>query len=267
MAHMNLLTLLPTLLGGRKRNQANQPHEEKSAMHDFSHLNGIGGDIQKTAAKIRANNGDDSEKAFVKAGDPTKLARPGQHSRGHNVAVSDEGKANPILAVSLLKETDLKSSQIKARCASEPQALSKFTQNFMEEHDPGWEFQDGEEQALTAQTYSINNRDENGFHAARDRAIKALKKMEEPLTEDEIKDLTARTIEMKNASEPNTPDNVEARKKADEEYKQEVALATARRNDRYRASGQAIPGDTRRVNGRIEGPADEVDRLKSQLPG
>jgi hypothetical protein len=27
-----------------------------------------------------------------------------------------------------------------------------------------------------------------------------------------------------------------------------------------------LPGDTKRVNGKVEGPADEVDRLKSQIP-
>jgi hypothetical protein len=259
MANFNLLDLLGVKKGGKSKG--------KASMKNFLHLNGIGDGIQKTAAIISANNGDDTENTFAKVGDPTKLSRPGQHSRSHNVAVSDEAKANPVLAVRLLKETDLKSSQIRARCASEPQALSKFTQNFMEENDPGWEFQDGEEQALTAQTYSIQNRDANGFQAARDQAIKALKKMEEPLTDDEIQDLTARTLDMQNASNPNTPDNLEARQKADEEYKQEVAQATARRNAQYRASGMAIPGDTRRVNGKIEGPADEVDRIKSQLPG
>ncbi|MBL5827653.1 hypothetical protein JBO46_16205 [Serratia fonticola] len=223
--------------------------------------------MQKAATIIRANDGDDTENTFVKAGDPTKLARPGQHSRGHNVAVSDEGRGNPVLAVHLLNETDLKSSQIKARCASEPQALSKFTQNFMEENDPGWEFQDEEEQALTARTFSIQNNDKNGYHAARVRATKALKKMEEPLTEDEIQDLTARTIKLQNDNNPDTPDNLEARKKADEEFKEMVAQATARRNNQYRATGLALSGDSRRVDGRIEGPADEVDRIKSQLPG
>ncbi|VTN12132.1 Uncharacterised protein [Raoultella terrigena] len=61
--------------------------------------------------------------------------------------------------------------------------------------------------------------------------------MEEPLTEDEVKALANMTLKMQNEYDPMSPDNVNARRKADEEYREEVAQATARRNDRIRASG------------------------------
>ncbi|WP_447886443.1 hypothetical protein [Serratia fonticola] len=210
-----------------------------------------------------ANN--DTEIKFIDD-EPVKVARPAQHSREHNVAVSDEAKANPILAIRLLKDTDLSSKKIKAKLSLSPQALSKFTQNFMEENDPTWEFQSEEEKARTALTYSVNYSDKNGYSAASVSATKALKKMEEPLTEDELKALVERTTQLRNDSDSNSPDNVNARRQADEDYKQEVAQATARRNDRLRATGKMLPGDTKRVNGKVEGPAGEVDRLKSQIP-
>ncbi len=227
-------------------------------MLNFSHLfNGT-----KTKG---ANTDGDTEIKFADD-EPIKVARPAQHSREHNVAVSDEAKANPVLAIRLLKDTDLSSKKIKAKLASAPQALSKFTQNFMEENDPTWEFQSEEEKARTALTYSANYKDKNGYGAASISATKALKKMEEPLTEDELKALVERTTKMQNDYDPNSPDNVYARRQAEEDYKQEVAQAMARRNDRFRATGKMLPGDTKRVNGKVEGPAGEVDHLKSQIP-
>jgi len=166
----------------------------------------------------------------------------------------------------LLKETELSSKKIKLKLASSPAALSVFTLKFMEENDPTWEFQDDEGKARTALMFSMQNRDANGYIAAKTGALKALKKMEEPLTEDEVKALASMASKMQNDYDPMSPDNVRARRKADEEYQEEVAQAAARRNDRIRASGVSLPGDTRRVNGKIEGPNGEVELLKSQVP-
>lgn len=257
MAHMSLSTLFPALFGAGNKRITPQLSEEQSPMFNFSHL------FDSAKAK-GANGGDDTEIKFVN-NEPVKVAKPAQHSREHNVAVSDEAKANPVLAIRLLKDTDLSSKKIKAKLASAPQALSKFTQNFMEENDPTWEFQSDEEKAQTALTYSVQNSDKNGYGAASISATKALKKMEEPLTEDEVKALAERTTQLLNDSNPNTADNVNARRQADEDYKQEVAQAMARRNDRIRATGQMLPGDAKRVNGKVEGPAGEIDLLKSQI--
>lgn len=257
MAQMSLSTLLPTLFEAGNKSLVSHISEEKQSMFNFSHL------FDSAKAK-GANNGDDTEIKFVDD-EPVKVAKPAQHSREHNVAVSDEAKANPVLAIRLLKDTDLSSKKIKAKLASAPQALSKFTQNFMEENDPTWEFQNDEEKARTALTYSAQNSDKNGYSAASISATKALKKMEEPLTEDELKALVERTTQLLNDSNPNTPDNVNARRQADEDYKQEVAQAMARRNDQYRATGKMLSGDTKRVNGKVEGPAGEIDSLKSNI--
>lgn len=226
-------------------------------MLDFSHLSG------KTKTKGESDNGNEPVK---QDGDDIQVFRPNQHSRGHNVAVSNEAKNNPVLAVRLLKETKLSSKKIKLQLASSPMALSVYTQKFMEENDPTWEFQDDEEKARTALTFSTQNRDTNGYNAAQISAIKALKKMEEPLTEDEIKAMANRVTRMLNGQDPMSSENVNARRKSDKEYQEEVAQAAARRNDRIRATGVSLPGDTRRVNGKIEGPAREAEHLKSQVP-
>lgn len=64
------------------------------------------------------------------------------------------GKNNPVLAVRLLKETELSSKKIKLQLASSPMALSVFTQKFMEENDPTREFQDDEESSLGANVFN-----------------------------------------------------------------------------------------------------------------
>lgn len=193
------------------------------------------------------------------------VAKPSQHSREHNVAVSDEAKANPILAMRLLNDTDLSSKKIIAQLADAPMALSKFTQNFMEANDPTWEFQDEEDQASTALTFSTQRGDANGYMAGRNRAAKSLEKLKEPLTEDEHQEFMETMRRLANEDNPNTPDNVEARRQADEDYKQEVANAAARRNQQLRATGMALPGDSRLVSGKAPNPMNEAAMIKSRL--
>lgn len=193
------------------------------------------------------------------------VAKPSQHSREHNVAVSDEAKANPILAMRLLNDTDLSSKKIIAQLTDAPMALSKFTQNFMEANDPTWEFQDEEDQASTALTFSTQRGDANGYMAGRNRAAKSLEKLKEPLTDDEHQEFMETMRRMANEDNPNTPDNVEARRQADEDYKQEVANAAARRNEQLRATGMILPGDSRLVSGKAPNPMNEAAMIKSRL--
>ncbi|MDE8742837.1 hypothetical protein PZA20_13530 [Pectobacterium polaris] len=225
-------------------------------MFNFQHL--LGG------SKAKGSNGNDVIQSADEK-EPIKVARPGQHSREHNVAISDEAKENPILAIRLLKETELSSKKIKVKLVSAPQGLSVFTQKFMEENDPTWEFQDDEEKARTALTYSAHNGDQNGFNKARIGATKALKKMEEPLTDDELQALAVRSTQIINNSDPNSIDNLNARRKADEEYKDTLAQAAARRNQQFRATGAVLPGDSRLVSGKAANPVNEAAKIKSRL--
>jgi len=236
--------------------------KDNKTMFDFNHLK------PGASARPRADEQyqDQSTQQRLDGDNASNTVyRPSQHIRAHNVAVSDEAKANPVLAIRLLKDTDLSSKKIKAQLANAPEALSKFTQSHMEENDPGWEFQDEEEQAFTASSYSLNNSDKNGYRAARDRATKSLAKMVEPMTEDETQAMIARTTQMLNASDPDTPDNVDARRQADEEYKEAVAQAAAQRNAKFRATGVALPGDSRRVSGKVVTKMNESETIKAQL--
>ncbi|CBJ83484.1 hypothetical protein XBJ2_2380002 [Xenorhabdus bovienii str. Jollieti] len=49
-------------------------------------------------------------------------------------------------------------------------------------------------------TFAVNNNDANGYREAKDHAIKALKKMVEPMTEAEIQALIERTRQTMNES-------------------------------------------------------------------
>ena len=145
MPLMKLPTWALTAFGTKGKKKQPQLSEENPSMFDFSHLSG------KTKTKGESDNGNAPLKLD---NDDTQITRPKQHSRGHNVAVSTEAKDNPVLAVRLLKETELSSKKIKLKLASSPAALSVFTMKFMEENDPTWEFQDDEEKARTALMFS-----------------------------------------------------------------------------------------------------------------
>lgn len=67
--------------------------------------------------------------------------------------------------------------------------------------------------------------------------------MEEPLTKDEAEAIAARVTKVLNDQDPMPSENVNARRKADKEYQEEVAQAAARRNDRIRATGVSLPED------------------------
>lgn len=188
-----------------------------------------------------------------------------QHSRGHNVAISEEGKNSPVLAVKLLRETKLSSSKIRARLREEPAALSKFTANFMEENMPGWEFLNDEEKSRTAMQLSIRDNDQNGYHASRNRASQTLKSLEEPLTDDEKQAMIENLRLDQNASDPDTPDNIAARKQADDEYQEQVARAIVARNNQMRSTGVFLPGDTRTAGGKPSAPRNELQMIKSGL--
>lgn len=167
---------------------------------------------------------------------------PKKHSRAHNVAVSEEAAESPALAVHLLRETDLSSKKIRTRLRDEPEYLSKFTVKYMEDNDPTWEFLDDEERVRKAFQVSSQKGDINGYTTARHQAVQALKKMEEPLTQEELKTLIARTADMMNVANPNTTDNAEARQKADEEYQRDMAKAAEKLRATYKETGVNLRG-------------------------
>lgn len=77
--------------------------------------------------------------------------------------------------------------------------------------------------------------------------------------------ITEKMRRIMNMTNPNTPDNVAARRKADEQYQEQIAQATAARNNALRSTGLALPGDARRVDGTPVGPDDEAESVKQSL--
>lgn len=227
---MAKLTISQILGLGRKTSKSShQP------INDFQHLavnadNDTSNDTQQEQAMTLIESSDE------------KPVAPKKHSRGHNVAVSEEAKNSPVLAVKLLRETDLSSKKIRARLSEEPEALSKYTIKYMEENDPTWEFLDDEERILKASMVSNQQRDVNGYSKALNQATKALKKMEEPMTEDEVLKLIKDSRQMMNEINPNTVDNTAARKKADEEFEKSMTQAAAKRQKAYEKLGATFRG-------------------------
>ncbi|MDE9495515.1 hypothetical protein KKJ09_18470 [Xenorhabdus bovienii] len=223
-------------LFGLSRFKHKADHKDTTTAADFSHLSARADDSGHYTTEPAQELATD----LITEQDEQPTA-PKKHSRGHNVAVSKEAENSPVLAAKLLRDTDLSSKKIKAKLQNEPEALSKFTGKYMEEHDPSWEFLDDEEKALKAMTFAVNNNDANGYREAKDHAIKALKKMVEPMTEAEIQALIAHTRQTMNESNPNTPDNITARKKADEEYQDVVAKAGEKLKATYAKTGITQP--------------------------
>ncbi|WFQ79519.1 hypothetical protein PXH59_18490 [Xenorhabdus sp. SF857] len=219
-------------LMGLGRFKRNTSRKETTPAADFSHLSARADDSGHYTTEPAQELATD----LITEQDEQPAA-PKKHSRGHNVAVSAEAENSPVLAVKLLRETDLSSKKIKVKLQEEPEALSKYTSKYMEEHDPSWEFLDDEEKAFKAMTFSANNGDVNGYNQAKHHAVKALKKMEEPMTKAEIQALMENTRQMMNQSNPNTTDNVEARKQADQEYQEAIAKAAEKLSATYARTG------------------------------
>ncbi|HFU0690331.1 TPA: hypothetical protein ACGRG7_001927 [Morganella morganii] len=111
----------------------------------------------------------------------------------------------------------------------------------MEENDPTWEFLDDEERAVKALQVSSQRGDINGYMTARHQAVQALKKMEEPMTDDEVQKMIERTRLAMNKVNPNSTDNTEARQKADEEYQRDMAKAAEKLRSSYKETGVNLP--------------------------
>ncbi len=221
---------LGTRQGRKTKAKANT--KETVNMLDFSHLSTKG-----NGENLEAN---ETPKVKILNCDPAESVRPVIHSREHFVAITEEAKASPVLAIRLLRTTDLTPKKIAARLKSAPEALSAYTDKFMEENDPTWEFQDGRERAATAQTYSLTHDDKNGYIAAKNRAARALVKMVEPMTQEEHEEHIERVVSTYNTMNPDSADNQAERKEADREYEEVVAKATARRESRYMSTNKPL---------------------------
>lgn len=113
------------------------------------------------------------------------------HSDAHLIAVSPEGKNNPVLALSCISESMDVDRAIRTLSDS-PRALSQYTIRKMESVCPGWELMDAEGQNKEAFLCSMASNDANGYQASMRAAGKALEKYVEPLNADDFLELARR---------------------------------------------------------------------------
>lgn len=107
------------------------------------------------------------------------------HSDAHKIAVSQEAKSNPVLALRLIQQGK-PYQQAMQKLESSARHLSRFTQRIMAKSYPGWECLDTEDQNMAAFQYSMVNNDINGYHTGLKAALVVLDKFVEPLTLEDI---------------------------------------------------------------------------------
>ncbi|MGP2734000.1 hypothetical protein [Serratia bockelmannii] len=107
------------------------------------------------------------------------------HSDAHRIAVSQQAKSNPVLALRLIQQGK-PYQQAQQKLQSSARHLSRFTQRKMAKIQPGWECLDTEDQNMVAFQYSMLHNDDNGYHSGLKAALAAVEKFVEPLTLEDI---------------------------------------------------------------------------------
>ncbi|WP_447886442.1 hypothetical protein [Serratia fonticola] len=106
------------------------------------------------------------------------------HSDAHNIAVSQEARNNPVLALQLIQQGE-PCQQALQELESSVRHLSQFTQRVMAKNYPGWECLDAEDQNIAAFQYGTLSNDTNGYLAGLKAALVALDKyVEQPTLQD-----------------------------------------------------------------------------------
>lgn len=101
-------------LVGKSTSSGTISRKVKTMAFNFSHLKSLSG--IKTSSKDQEYVDENDSQTFTltdKNPDEIKVNIPSQHSREHNVAISDEAKKSPVLAVQLLRTTELSSKKLK----------------------------------------------------------------------------------------------------------------------------------------------------------
>lgn len=157
-------------------------------MRDFSHLSAFPhdvGEVRQTSILARHNlriNRVSNMAAGVSDEDEQPVC---SHSDAHLIAVSPEGKNNPVMALTSISDGMDADRAIRLLSGS-PRTLSQFTIRKMESLCPGWELMDAESQNLEAFSSSLTSNDANGYQSSIKAAGKALEEYVEPLTESDF---------------------------------------------------------------------------------
>ncbi|EFN7491518.1 hypothetical protein ACF6HX_002566 [Escherichia coli] len=225
-----------------RNNAKSRNKEEKKVKMSFLHLNN-GGKAGADDSGDTINQPDIPDISDVKgaeslfrSNEPEPL--PKKHTREHNVSISEEAKSNPVLALRLLRTTDLKSSAIIKELRNLPEAITAFTERYMTENSPEWEFVSDEDKARQAMIYSMGNDDSNGYSSGKTAALKVLDGMRDNyITQGEFD----RSLALYRESNP------EARRAEVKKLREEYARTAAREHVRYHQAlkkiGQKVSPD------------------------
>ncbi|EHS3657140.1 hypothetical protein KV336_005070 [Escherichia coli] len=225
-----------------RNNAKSRNKEEKKVKMSFLHLNN-GGKAGADDSGDTINQPDIPDISDVKgaeslfrSNEPEPL--PKKHTREHNVSISEEAKSNPVLALRLLRTTDLKSSAIIKELRNSPEAITAFTERYMTENSPEWEFVSDEDKARQAMIYSMGNDDSNGYSSGKTAALKVLDGMRDNyITQGEFD----RSLALYRESNP------EARRAEVKKLREEYARTAAREHVRYHQAlkkiGQKVSPD------------------------
>lgn len=164
----------------------------KSRMRDFSHLSALSPDIDEgrylsslSRHSLRVDRVRNIALGFMGENEPSGP----EHSDAHRIAVSPEGKNNPVMALSCISK-GMDADRAIRLLSDSPRALSQFTIRKMQAVCAGWELMDAESQNMTAFSSSIASNDANGYVASLNAAAKALEKYIEPLTDGDFLAIT-----------------------------------------------------------------------------
>lgn len=225
-----------------RNNAKSRNKEEKKVKMSFLHLNN-GGKAGADDSGDTINQPDIPDISDVKgaeslfrSNEPEPL--PKKHTREHNVSISEEAKSNPVLALRLLRTTDLKSSAIIKELRNSPEAITAFTERYMTENSPEWEFVSDEDKARQAMIYSMGNDDSNGYSSGKTAARKVLDGMRDNyITQGEFD----RSLALYRENDP------EARRAEVKKLREEYARTAAREHVRYHQAlkkiGQKVSPD------------------------
>lgn len=216
--------------------------KENNVKMSFLHLNkgrNVGADNSDNTVNPSDSTGIvEIQGADTLFGKPEPVELPKKHTREHNVSVSEEAKSNPVLALRLLRTTDLKSSAIIKKLRNEPEAVTAFTERYMTENSPEWEFVSDEDKARQAMIYSMGNKDSNGYESGKTAALKVLDGMHDNyITQAEFDSSLALYRE-------NSPEaRRDEMKKLQEEHFRKLAREQVRYHKELKKRGQNVSPD------------------------
>ncbi|EJA1204218.1 hypothetical protein LZD21_000418 [Escherichia coli] len=230
-----------------RHNAESRNKEENNVKMSFLHLNkgrNVGADNSDNTVNQPDTTGIvEIKEADTLSGKPEPEPLPKKHTREHNVSVSEESKSNPVLALRLLRTTDLKSSAIIKRLRNEPEAVTAFTERYMTENSPEWEFVSDEDKARQAMIYSMGNDDSNGYSSGKTAALKVLDGMRDNyITQEEFDRIQEdyRTVAM---ADPSSLMHKKEAERANDEYMKAVARAHVKKHLALKNIGQSVSPD------------------------